>query len=415
MEQEEITARARPRYVPSTFSSLAYRDYRYLWLSMMFSSAGQWIQQVTLGWLVYEMTGSPLMLGLVNGVRAVPFLISGPFAGVAADRMDRKKLMMVTQSCLMATAFGMGLLVYTGLVEVWHVFAFTLLTGIAWSFNQPVRQTLIPNVVPSHALLNAITLNSAGGQAMRILGPSLAGVLIGVTGVGGNFFLQGIAYLGVMVMIYLMKVPPNPGNTKALSIRGSLMEGFRYVKHHDTVFPLMLMALLPQLFYLPYTSLMPIFAKDVLFVGPEGLGLLMAAPAVGAVTASLAVASLGNFRQKGLLLLGAGMCAGFFLVLYGTSSWFPLSLILLVGVGVGGSTFFATSNTLVQEIVPDELRGRVMAIYMLDQGIAPLGSLFAGAMASMAGAPMAQQVMGGLLFSMAFIVLVRTPQIRRLE
>ncbi len=187
-----------------TFSSLKYRNYRYLFIGQLFSSSGQWIQQVTLSWLVYDLTGSALLLGAINGFRALPFLITGPLGGVAADRVDRRYLMMSTQFALAVSSLVLGFLVYADLIQVWHLFAFTLFTGVAWSFNQPVRQALVPSLVPKEDLLNAIALNSSAFNITRIIGPAIGGYLIDRVGIAGNFFIQTVAYLGVVGMIFMM-------------------------------------------------------------------------------------------------------------------------------------------------------------------------------------------------------------------
>ncbi|MBI4497915.1 MAG: MFS transporter [Chloroflexi bacterium] len=399
-----------------TFSSLRYRNYRYLFFSQLFSSAGQWIQQVTLSWLVYDLTESALLLGAINGVRAVPFLIAGPLGGVAADRVDRRYLMMSTQVFLAVTALVLGLLVATDRVEVWHLFAFTLCTGIAWSFNQPVRQALVPSLVPKQDLMNAIALNSAAFNITRVIGPTVGGLLIGAFGVAGNFFVQAVAYLGVVAMVFFMELPPrSETQPRRSSVGRDLMAGLRYVREDTLILSIIGLALIPMIFAMPYVTLMPVFAKDVLGLGPGGLGLLISAPGFGALAATLTLASLSGFRRKGILTLTAAACLGGFLILFATSSWLPVSMLVLVGVGACQMAFMATNNTLLQLLVPDEYRGRVMSIYMLDMGLTPLGALFAGALASGMGAPTAVAVMGALVVALALVAMVRLPALRRLE
>lgn len=399
----------------STFSSLRHRDYRYLWLGVLFSGCGQWIQQVTLSWMVYDMTGSAVQLGAINGMRSIPFLISGPLAGVAADRWDRKTIMAASQALLLVTSLAMALLIMTGLIEVWHLYAFTLITGVSWSFNMPVRQALVPALVPKEDLLNAVALNSAAFNMTRIVGPSLGGLMIAWFGVANNFLAQAVVYGGVVAMIMMMNVPALARGGIKKSMGGDLKEGLSYVWNEKPVLTLMLLALIPMVFSMPYVSLMPMFARDVLNSGPEGLGLLMAAPGIGALVATFTLASLQNFRRKGLLLISAVTMLGFFLILFSQSSWMPLSLALLTLVGACQISFMATNNTLLQLLVPDELRGRVMSIYMLDQGLMPLGSLFAGVMAAGMGAPFAVTVMGAIVVVLALGAFVRVPAIRRME
>ena len=405
-----------PRFRIQTFSSLRHLDFRYLCAGTFMMSAGQWIQQVTLGWLVYELTGNSVLLGALNGLRALPFLVTGPMAGVAADRMDRQKLMLRTQYVLIVTAVVMGGLVASGLLQVWHIFVFTLITGVAWTFSEPVRQSLIPSVVPKQELANAIALNSGGFNLMKVIGPALGGLMIALFGAGGNFFVQSVAYVGVLIMIYLMHVPPTPAEARRSSALANLKEGFSYVWSTPAVLALMIMAYVPRIFAVPYQTLMPVFQKDVLRVGPEGLGMLMAAPGVGAVLSVLMLASFANrFRRQGLLLVGSILVLGFFLILFSQTTSFPLALVVLVAAGGFQMLFLASTNTMLQLIVPDELRGRVMSLYMLDRGLMPAGALFAGVVAHFIGAPSTVATMGAIVIVLTLVVAWRVPAIRSLE
>ena len=379
-------------------------------------SAGQWIQQVTLGWLLYDLTGSAVLLGALNGVRALPFLVAGPIAGVAADRLDRKKLMLNTQYVLVVTAIGMGALVASGYLQPWHLFIFTLVTGIAWAFNEPVRQSLVPAMVPKHELMNAVALNSIGFNLNKVLGPALGGVLIAAFGASGNFFVQSAAYTGVLLMIYWMQVPPASGEARKSSALANLKEGFAYVWSNPTVLAIMALAYVPRVFAVPYQTLMPVFQKDVLRVGPEGLGLLMAAPGAGAVLAVLLLASTGHgARRKGLLLLWSLIFLGAFLILFSRMTSFPLALLMLFGVGGFQIAFMATTNTLLQLLVPDALRGRVMSLYMLDRGLMPVGALTAGIAAHVIGAPATVATMGGVVIVLALLISWRVPVLRKIS
>lgn len=379
-------------------------------------SAGQWIQQVTLGWLVYELTGSSMLLGVLNGLRALPFLVTGPMAGVAADRMDRKKLLLRTQWVLILTAVIMGVAVASPLLHVWHIFVFTLITGIAWTFSEPVRQSMIPSVVPKAELANAIALNSGGFNLMKIIGPALGGAMIAVFGAAGNFFVQAVAYAGVLVMIYWMQVPPTPAEARRSSALSNLKEGFAYVWSTPAVLALMTLAYVPRIFAVPYQTLMPVFQKDVLRVGPEGLGLLMAAPGLGAVLAVLMLASSGNrLKRQGVFLVASIIVLGLFLIVFSQITSFPLALLSLVAVGIFQMLFLASTSTLLQLIVPDQLRGRVMSLYMLDRGFMPAGALFAGVAAHFIGAPLTVATMGAIVIILALMVAWWVPAIRTLD
>ncbi|HET8563323.1 MAG TPA: MFS transporter [Candidatus Binatia bacterium] len=400
----------------ATFSSLRHANFRYLWAGTVFMSSGQWIQQVTLGWLLYDITGSSILLGLLNGIRVLPFLIAGPIAGVVADRADRRKLILATQYVLMLTALGMGTVIATGFVEAWHLFLFTLVTGATWAFVDPVRQSVTPNVVPKKDLMNAIALNSMAFNSTKIVGPSLGGLLIALFGAAGNFFVQGAVYIGVLLAIYKLELPPTPPEARRSTVLANFKEGCAYVWKSPTVLALMVAALVPRIFAVPYQTLLPIFQKDVLGVGPEGLGMMMAAPGLGAVLAVLTLATLASrMRHQGILLLASLVFLGVILNLFSWTRSFPLALIALVGVGAFQVLFMATTNTMLQMIVPDALRGRVMSIYMFDRGLMPLGALFAGVSAHLIGAPATVSTMGCIVVLLALLVAWRVPLIRKIE
>ena len=404
----------RPRSGIQTLSSLRHRDYRLLWMGTLFSSSGQWIQQVSIGWLTYQVTGSPFMLGAVNGMRSVPLLLLGPFGGVAADRLDRKRLMLTTQLFLMTVTAIFATIIFTGHAHVWNITAFALLTGVAWAFNMPVRQSIVPHLVPREDLMNAVALNSAGFNVTRIIGPSLAGLLIAGIGIAGNFYLQALAYVGVAAMVWQMNIPAIPSASRDVSVGRNLAEGARYVWRHPTLRTQMALALIPVVVAMPYVSLMPVFAKDVLDVGAGGFGMLMAAPGIGALAGTLTIASLGDVRRKGFLLFGSLLALGVMLVLFALSRSFPLSLALLVLVGAFQMTYMTTNQTVLQVSTPDEFRGRVMGIYMLNQGLLPLGSLFAGVVADLWSAPLAVTVMGAAVLLLSGSAFTFMPSMRRL-
>ena len=400
----------------STFSSLRNRDFRFLWAGTCFLSGGLWIQQVTLGWATYEMTGSSILLGAINGLRFVPFLIFSPLAGVAADRTDRRRLMMATQWCVLLTALGMGLVVSLELLEVWHLFAFTLVTGVVWSFSEPVRQALIPDVVPRAELMNAVALNSAAFNFTKIIGPSVGGVLIVAFGLAGNFYIQSATYLFVLWMIYRMHVPERISEAARSSVLSNLREGIRYVWSDPVVFSVMATAMIPRLFAMPYQALLPIFQKDVLQVGADGLGLMMAAPGLGAMLAMLSVAHFASrVSRPGLLMLAALVLQGVFLALFALVRTLTLALVTLVVVGGFQVLFMSVSNMVLHMTVPDNLRGRVMSIYMLDRGITPAGALLAGISAHFVGAPYTVLGMGALVVALAAVVILFLPSLRKVQ
>jgi MFS family permease len=397
----------------STFSSLRYRDYRLLWFSTLCSSSGQWIQQTSIGWLTYQVTGSPFLLGAVNGLQSLPLLFLAPIGGVLADRLERRRLMLSTQLSLVLLTASFATLVLAGYAQVWNIILFTLLTGVAWAFNMPVRQSVIPDLVPRRDLMNAIALSSAGYNVTRIVGPSLAGLLIVAISVAGNFYLQSFAYVGVALMVWRMYVPSRPLAGPQVSIQSNLLAGARYVWRHPALRAQMSLALVPVVIALPYVSLLPVFAQDVLHVGPGGFGLMMAAPGIGAVIGTLTLASVGNVRRKGLLLFASLTALAIALILFAESRSFPLSLGLLMLIGGFQMTYLTTNQTLLQLTIPDEFRGRVMGIYMLNQGLVPAGSLITGTLADLWSAPLAIIVMASAVLVLCALAFAFLPSMRK--
>lgn len=406
----------RSRRLPSvklgTFSSLAHRDYRYLWTGTLCMSGAQWIQQITLGWLLYDLTGSSVLLGVLNGLRAAPFLVVGPVGGVIADRMDRRMLLMYGQIFLFLSALAMGVVVVTGWVQVWHIMLFAGAGGVAWAVTNPVRQALVPSLVPRSEVPNATALSQTAFNINKILGPLLGGVMIAAFGAGGNFFVQAAAFAGVLATVWLMHVPPGaPGGRR--SAWGDMKDGIAYSVKNPVVLALMIVTLIPQLLAFPYQALLPVFQKDVLHEGPEALGVLLAAPGIGGIAALLLLASIANrFHQRGLLLFGSMAALGFSLSLFAVAPTLPLSAAALLIVGAAQVSYNNTTNTMLQLLVPDELRGRVMSLYMIAYGTTPLGSVIAGITTDSFGAPATVAASGLLVVALAALVAWRTPQLR---
>src|SRR3990170_174160 len=366
----------------NTFRSLRYHNYRSIWFGIVFGSLGQWMEQVALGWLVYELTGSPLQLSLVIGARSLPLLLFGPFGGVAADRFDRRRILLASQAIVMILAFIVAMLTLTGRAQVWQLALISFLGGWAWAFNIPARQSLIPNVVPEGEVMNAVALQASGFQMTAIVGPSIAGLLIAVVDAGGVFLVNSALFVLVLFATWQLRLPPKAPDGEVLSVGRSMLEGFRFVRSDRTIFTALLLALFPTVFGLPVVAMMPVFARDVLHVGAQGLGYLNSALGVGAIIATLTIASMGDLSRKGRLLILACFSLGCFLVLFSQSRWLVLSLGALLFVGGSRMSFMALTNTSIQLSVPDQYRGRVMSLLALDFGLTPLGTLLAGTIAT---------------------------------
>lgn len=399
-----------------TFASLRHRDYRLLWLGMVVMSAGQWLQQIALSWLVFDLTGSASLLGLINGVRFLPFLFTSLVGGVLADRTDRRRLMLGTQWYLLAVTLLMGLLLLSGRTAVWHLFVFTFVSGVGWSLAQPVRQSLVPSLVPRDDLLNAVALSSAAFNLTRTLGPAAGGLLLAWLGGGGTFLVQAALYAVVLAMTAAMRVPAlaAPPGGRAASAWDSLREGLRYVRGTPVVGALLLLGLVPMLLGMPYQSLLPIFAADIYRIGPGGLGLLTGAAGLGSLAATIAVAGAGDFRRKGLVQLLSLATFGVALLLFSRVTWLPLGLVALVGVGAAQFGYNTLNQTQLQTVTADDMRGRVMSVYMLNVGLVPAGALAAGVLADQVGAPATLGLMGALIAGIAGLALGRMRTIRRL-
>jgi len=404
------------RLLLQTFVSLQHRDFRYLWIGILFMSAGAWVQQVTIGWLLYDLTGSAILLGALNGARALPYLVLGLFVGVIIDRVDRRKFLLFIQPFLILATFTIGLLIVTGKIQVWELFVFALISGSAWAISQPLRQTMVTALVPKKHLTNALSLTAMGHNINKVLGPALGGILIATIGAGGNFFVQSVAYTGVLLMVLALRYPEDQVKHKTSSALTDIKEGLRYVRSRPAVLGVIISALVPPLFAMPYLSLMPVFQKDVLGVGPEELGMLMAAPGVGALVSLTTLATIGDrIRRKGILLLcGLGLF-GVFIILFSLTPSYPLALIPLAGAGFFHLTYITTSYTMLQLLAPDELRGRVMSLYYLNRGLAPIGSLIAGALADYLGAPITVTLMASVVVLLVGLLAWRAPVIYQVE
>ena len=438
-----------------TFESLRFRDYRLLWLGQAGASAGQWMDQVARSWLIYQLTGSALQLGAVSAARALPMLAFGVIAGVLADRHGRKAQLIVSQVTNVALNLILATLVLTGQVQPWHVYVTALLAGTVQAFQQPARQSLISDLVGKEHLANAVALNSAIFNLMRSVGPAVAGALIAVVGVDGSYYAQAVVYAWASLWTMQMNVPGEPGPLGALSRRqhnrrqerqafahagahqseatptaaladrarrqpegsffGSMQEGFQYMLGNRLILSLMFLALAPVLLAMPYTSLMPVFALDVLQVGSVGQGFLLTAAGLGALVGALGIASLGRFKRKGLLLLGGAIMFGLSLIAFSQSTWMQLSLLCLFFAGLSNASYTSQNQTILQILTPDRLRGRVLGIYMLNRGLMPLGSLLAGALADWLGGPWAVTLMGASCAVVAIAVALRVPAIRELD
>ncbi len=341
---------------------------------------------MTVGWLVLQLTeGNAFLTGTAVGIRTLPILIIGPWAGVLADRIDRRKLVMFTQIYMAIAAVIFAFLVLatdldadpvTGPLKWWHAFIYMGVSGIAHSIVQPVRQAMVPNTVPLKDLGSALALNGMAHPSMRIVGPAIGGLLIATLGFNWNFFIEAAAYVTIVLVYLPMKLPyREERTTSGVSMLPSMREGLAYVVKERTILQLILMAFIPNLVFQPVVFVLPIFTTEVLGRGADAGGILAGAVGAGGIVAAVIIAGRGFMVPRGLATL-AGLIGGcFFILLFSQSTWYFSSMAFLAGLGFFQYIFRVGNNTLIQTIVPDALRGRVMSIYMLDNGLTPLATM----------------------------------------
>jgi MFS family permease len=372
---------------PRLTRALHSRNYRLFFGGQSISLVGTWITRIATSWLVYRLTGSLLLLGVVGFCGQIPTLLLAPFAGVLVDRWDRQRILLVTQVLSMLQSLALAVLVFSGLITVPWVLVLQVMQGIINAFDTPARQAFVVEMVEDRAdLPNAIALNSSMVNASRILGPSIGGVVIAAVGEGWCFMADAISYLAVIASLVAMRVTPRERPPRDTRMREELLTGFRYVSRFVPVRSALLLLALVSLMGMPYTVLMPAIASNLLHGGPHTLGFLMTASGVGALGGALYLASRRSVLGLGRVMTIATAAFGVGLVLFSFSRVLWLSLLVLPLVGAGMMVTMAATNTILQTVVEEELRGRVMAFYtMAFLGTAPIGSLLAGVAADRIG------------------------------
>jgi len=392
--------------------ALRHRNFQLFFSGQLISLIGTWMQSVAQSWLVYRLTGSALLLGSVGFASQIPVFLFAPLGGIAADRFNRQRIVIGTQTAAMLLAFVLAVLTLTNRVQVWHVFLLASLLGVVNAFDIPGRQSFLVDMVGKEDLMNAIALNSSMFNGARVIGPAIAGILVAKIGEGWCFFANAVSYIAVIIGLLLMRVL-SPARAIGASPLEHMMEGFRFVNRTAPIRALLSLLGLVSLVGMPYVVLMPIFADQILHGGARGLGILMGATGVGALFGALTLA----FREgvKGLGRWVAWCCAGFgvSLAVFSLSHNFWLSVILLLPVGYTMMLQMACSNTLIQVMVPDALRGRVMAVYsMMFMGMAPIGALLGGVIAERLGAPVTVGIGGVASIAGACWFGLQLPKIR---
>jgi MFS family permease len=403
-------------YFSQTFASLRYPNYRLWFVGQLVSLAGTWMQSTAQGYLMYELTKSSAMLGYVGFVGGLPSWFFTLYGGVVADRIPRRKLMIITQTSMMILAFILGVLTFTKLVQPWHILVLAFLLGIANAFDAPARQSFTLEMVERQDLTNAIALNSAMFTSAMVIGPALGGLAYAAIGPGWCFMLNGISFIAVIVALALMKLKPLPLRTTKTTSWIDLKEGLKYVIGHRVIRMLILNLGVISLLGLGVITLLPAWSVDVLGGDAKTNGLLLSARGLGSLISALIIASLGRFNFRGKLLTYGSLGLPIMMILFSFIHWLPLSLVVMVGMGLGFMLAANTTNALVQTQVQDELRGRVMGVYtLIFFGAMPVGSLLAGTLASRLGEPVTILLSAVLLLVFTLLVLLFFPALRRLE
>ncbi len=398
--------------------TLRHRQFRLLWFGHSFTSMAFWMDQVARGWLIYELTDSALQLGLVRGVQAIPTLLLSPVAGTAADRYSRKLQILVAQGIDGLMFVALALLIFTGEIQPWHVYATAFGMAIVQPFQQPARAAMIADVVPLSHLTNAIGLNSIIFNVARSTGPALAGVLIATFGTGGAYATQAVFY--ALATIWTVRLRPVESSSRGHSGHGvsfgqSIIEGWKFSWKNETVRTALLVVMFASLFIAPFVTLLPIFARDILGVGATGQGLLLTAMGVGALVTAVIIAFFGDRMPRGIYMLGGVALFGLSVVAFAASPWFQLSMALMVIVGFANVCSHALVQTVIQTYSPSEFRGRAIAVFHMSNVVMTLGSMLIGALATLWGAQWAMAWMGaaGALAMLALHLML--PQARHIK
>ncbi len=407
------------------FDALTIISYRKYWLGLIVLFFAGQLQAPAQSWLAYELTQSPLKLTLVMAMQSVPMFLLSMYSGVMIDRIQKRNVIVFTQIVTTVVAGIVAVLIATHHIQYWHLLVSSFIGGINWAFNMTARNAIIAELVPREKLYNAIALNNVGANAAAIIGPAVCGILIAATGIHGAYYGSIIFYIAGIVMMGMLPVTGKLNRVRTGSMVKNLVEGLRYLRGQRLVVILLLMELTFTLFGAIYSGLMPVFA-GLLNLQSQGYGFLLAASGIGSMLGSLMVASLGNYKRKGLLILIAGIIFGISLLLFANTKYlsdflnlgsftFFVACTFLIAVGISATAYATTSNTNIQMNISDEFRGRVNGVFSMIVALYPMATLGLGAMAEVMGAPLALSICAGILTLIMTGILVFNRSIRRME
>jgi MFS family permease len=409
LDPEEISG------LPQMARALRNPNFRLFWSGNFLSNIGTWMQNIAQGWLVLLLTNSAFWLGVVGFAGSIPFLVFTLFGGVIADRVDKRRLLLMTQTVMMVLAFLLATLAWLKIITVWEVAAIAFLNGVAMAMNAPSYQAMVPKLVKREDLTNAIALNSAQFNMSRIVGPTLGGYAMALLGVAGNFFLNGLSFLAVIWALTRIRYPEEK-MSRHQSIWQSLQGGFAYLRSERQMFVLVWLTAAASLFGIPFLTFIPYFAKVQLNAGASGLGLLLAGSGLGAVLGALTVAVLGVIRHRGAVLTFAGVIFFTAIICFCYSRSFVLSECLAFCEGYSGILMISCFNVSIQHLSSDEMRGRVMSIYATSfLGLPPIGALLAGEMSRHIPTGHALAIMAGTAMLIFLSIYALSPALRELD
>jgi len=401
--------------LPVMFRSLRHRDYALFWTGNFLSNIGTWMQNLALGWQILLMTNSPFLLGLNGFLGTMPSLVFSLPGGAIADRLSRRRLMLVTQTAMAVLALVLGVLTSFRVVRINEILAISFLTGLASALNSPAYQAMVPDLVERADLVNAVALNSAQFNLSRAIGPTLAGIALGAVGVAGCYYLNSFSFLALIIALLVLRLPnkhlerePGPG------MWGAVLDGGRFINRHRLIVILLSVPAFLALFGLPFVVLMPAFARDLLHLGASGLGYLMAGAGLGAVISALTLAGQSSAEGRGGFIFTSAAVFSLALILLARahSFWWAFALLAVLGATMVGA--LALTNTTLQLISPPELRGRIMSFYALAvMGLAPLGSLWVGSVAQKLGTRFSLAFGGAICLCYFTILLIARPRLRK--
>jgi MFS family permease len=403
------------------FRALSHRDFRLFWIGAFLSNVGTWMQAVAQGWLVLLLTNSPFWLGLDAFMATAPAFVFTLAGGVFADLIDRRRLLIFTQVVAGIAALGLATLVWTNVVNRWMVLGFSFVTGCCMALASPSYLAMTYDLVGREDLANAIAMNSTQFQLSRVVGPALAGIAFRFFGLAGCFYANGLSFVAVVASLWMVR-PQHQTGSAAHSVKdrralwADLIEGFRYVRNRPRVSSLLLLSGVNSLFGAPYFTLVPIYARNIFHLGETGLALMMGTAGAGALFGALLVAYLGDFKRKGWLVLGGAFAFGAFITSFALTARLTLSLAFLFGLGFSLVVCVATVNTLLQKLVTDQMRGRVMSMFILSfMGTMPIGNIAAGTASNHFG-PQYTLATGGIIVTLvAASVAIFNKRLRELH